>query len=54
MKKNIIKNIIVIEESMMMIMTTTITEEEEEEEKEADSLVTYSTLINSPLSTYFE
>jgi hypothetical protein len=54
MKKNTIKNIIVIEESMMMIMTTTITEEEEEEEKEADSLVTYSTLINSPLSTYFE
>jgi hypothetical protein len=54
MKKNIIKNIIVIEESMMMIMTTTITEEEEEEEKEADSLVTYSTLINSPLSAYFE
>ena len=54
MKKNIIKNIIVIEESMMMIMTTTITEEEEEEEKEADSLVTYSTSINSPLSTYFE
>lgn len=53
MKKNIIKNIIVIEESMMMIMTTTITEEEEEE-KEADSLVTYSTLINSPLSAYFE
>jgi hypothetical protein len=53
MKKNTIKNIIVIEESMMMIMTTTITEEEEEE-KEADSLVTYSTLINSPLSTYFE
>jgi hypothetical protein len=51
MKKNIIKNIIVIEESMMMIMTTTITEEEE---KEADSLVTYSTLINSPLSAYFE
>jgi hypothetical protein len=37
----------------MMIMTTTITEEEEEEE-EADSLVTYSTLINSPLSAYFE
>lgn len=54
MKKNTIKNIIVIEESMMMIMTTTITEEEEEEEKEADSLVTYSTLINSPLSAYFE
>lgn len=53
MNKNIIKNIIVIEESMMMIMTTTITEEEEEE-KEADSLVTYSTLINSPLSAYFE
>jgi hypothetical protein len=53
MKKNTIKNIIVIEESMMMIMTTTITEEEEEE-KEADSLVTYSTLINSPLSAYFE
>ena len=52
MKKNIIKNIIVIEDSMMMIMTTTITEEEEEEE--ADSLVTYSTLINSPLSAYFE
>ena len=51
MKKNIIKNIIVIEDSMMMIMTTTITEEEE---KEADSLVTYSTLINSPLSAYFE
>jgi hypothetical protein len=44
----------VIEESMMMILTTTITEEEEEEEKEADSLVTYSTLINSPLSAYFE
>ncbi len=55
MKKNTIKNIIVIEESMMMIMTTTRTEEEEEEEeKEADSLVTYSTLINSPLSAYFE
>jgi hypothetical protein len=54
MKKNTIKNIIVIEESMMMILTTTITEEEEEEEKEADSLVTYSTLINSPLSAYFE
>ena len=53
MKKNTIKNIIVIEESMMMIMTTTITEEEQEE-KEADSLVTYSTLINSPLSEYFE
>ena len=53
MKKNTIKNIIVIEESMMMILTTTITEEEEEE-KEADSLVTYSTLINSPLSAYFE
>lgn len=52
MKKNTIKNIIVIEESMMMILTTTITEEEEEEE--ADSLVTYSTLINSPLSAYFE
>lgn len=52
MKKNTIKNIIVIEESMMMILTTTITEEEEE--KEADSLVTYSTLINSPLSAYFE
>jgi len=51
MKKNTIKNIIVIEESMMTIMTTTITEEEEEE---ADSLVTYSTLINSPLSAYFE
>ena len=51
MKKNTIKNIIVIEESMMMIMTTTITEEEEEE---ADSLMTYSTLINSPLSAYFE
>ncbi|HEX6294619.1 MAG TPA: hypothetical protein VFZ46_05640 [Nitrososphaeraceae archaeon] len=51
MKKNTIKNIIVIEESRMMIMTTTITEEEE---KEADSLVTYSTLINSPLSAYFE
>ena len=33
--------------SMMMIMTNTITEEEE---KEADSLVTFSTLINSPLS----
>jgi len=51
MKKNTIKNIIVIEESMMLIMTTTITEEEEEE---ADSLMTYSTLINSPLSAYFE
>ena len=37
--------------SMMMIMTNTITEEEE---KEADSLVTFSTLINSPLNAYIE